>query len=183
MKNAIILHGTSSNPNSFWYPGIKNFFENCGYDVWVPFLPKPDKPDLEIQIPFVLKGGKFNEETVIVAHSAGCPLTLALLETLDIKIKKIILVAGFVKPLNDLPSVKTILKKNYNWKKIQNSCSEIFIINSNDDPWGCNDKQGKLMFDNLGGTLIVKNGHGHMGSDDYNQPYKEFPLVEKLIEL
>jgi hypothetical protein len=39
------------------------------------------------------------------------------------------------------------------------------------------------MFDHLGGTLIVRHGEGHMGSDSFNQPYKEFPLLEKLIVL
>lgn len=37
------------------------------------------------------------------------------------------------------------------------------------------------MFENLGGMLIINN-EGHMGSDTFKQPYKEFPLLLKLIE-
>jgi hypothetical protein len=37
------------------------------------------------------------------------------------------------------------------------------------------------MFDNLGGMQIVLH-EGHMGSTYYNQPYKEFPLLLKLIK-
>jgi hypothetical protein len=38
------------------------------------------------------------------------------------------------------------------------------------------------MFDKLGGTLIIKSGEGHMGSDSFNQPYKEFPLIITLVK-
>ncbi len=55
------------------------------------------------------------------------------------------------------------------------------FIHSDNDPWGCSEKQGKEMFDKLGGTLIIKHGEGHMGSDSFNQPYKKFPLLVKLI--
>jgi len=35
----------------------------------------------------------------------------------------------------------------------------------------------------FGGTLIIRHGEGHMGSDKFNQPYREFPLLEKILEL
>jgi hypothetical protein len=35
------------------------------------------------------------------------------------------------------------------------------------------------MFDHLGGTQIIKHGEGHMGSDTFKQPYKEFPLYRE----
>jgi len=57
MKNAIIIHGTSCTPNSFWYPSIKKFLENKSYKVWVPQLPDADNPNLKLQLPFILGGG------------------------------------------------------------------------------------------------------------------------------
>ena len=65
--------------------------------------------------------------------------------------------------------------------KIKSNVKDIIFINSDNDPWGCDDKEGYYMFENIGGTLIVRHGEGHMGSNDFNQPYKEFPLLEKLI--
>ncbi len=38
------------------------------------------------------------------------------------------------------------------------------------------------MFDHLGGTQIIKHGEGHMGSDTFTQPYREFPLLVQLID-
>ena len=180
MKNAIILHGTSSKPESFWFPSIKKFLESKGYEVWVPSLPNPDKPSLGIQLPFVLKNGKFNGETILIGHSAGATLILSILENIKVRVNKAILVAGYAKS-NPKNEPQPILQKEYDWKKIKMNVKKIVFINSDNDPWGCDDKHGRYMFNNLGGTLIIRHGEGHMGSDSFNQPYKEFPLLERLL--
>jgi len=76
-----------------------------------------------------------------------------------------------------------ILQEKYDWEKIRQNVQDIIFINSDNDPWGCDDKEGYHMFKNLGGTLIIRHGEGHMGSDKFNQPYKEFPLLERLLSL
>ncbi len=180
MKNACIFHGTSCTPESFWYPYLKDSLEKENYTVWVPSLPDPNKPDISVQLPYCLDNFQYNEESILVGHSAGCPLILNLLENLDCKIKLAILVAGFTTPLTEDP--ESILQKSYNWEKIKSNCEHFVFINSDNDPWGCNDKQGRIMFDNLGGDLIIRHGEGHMGSDSFNQPYKEFPLLANTIK-
>lgn len=131
-------------------------------------------------MPFVLKNGKFVSETILIGHSAGTPLILSILENINVKINKAILVAGYARS-NPKNEPQPILQEKYNWNKIKNNVRDIIFINSDNDPWGCDDKQGRYMFDNLGGTLIIRHGEGHMGSDYFNQPYKEFPLLEKLL--
>ena len=190
MKNAILLHGSSGSPKSFWLPSIKKFLEKLDYEVWVPQLPKPEAPNLKLQLPFVLKDGKFSEDTIIIGHSAACPLILSILENISVQIKQAILVSGYARPLNvDLSEegkqlekdALPILQETYDWQKIKNNAKDIYFINSDNDPWGCDDQEAIYMFDNIGGTLIIRHGEGHMGSNDFNQPYKEFPLLEKLI--
>jgi len=180
MKNAIILQGAGETQESFWLPYVKKELEKRKYKVWLPQLPGIDNPQLREILPFVLKNGKFTEETVIIAHSAGCPLILSVLEKINVKVKQAILVAGYFSPLPG--GANDILQEKYEWKKIKSRVENIVFINSADDPWGCDDKQGKKMFDKLGGTLIIKCGEGHMGSDSFNQPYREFPLIIKLVE-
>jgi len=75
------------------------------------------------------------------------------------------------------------LQKQYNWKKIKKNVKDIIFINSSNDPWGCDDKEGLFLFKHLGGTLIIREGEGHMGSDTFKQPYRTFPLLEKLLEI
>lgn len=93
-----------------------------------------------------------------------------------------ILVSGYARPKGEKKDAEKILQPSYNWKKIQSHVKDIIFINSDNDPWGCNDVEGMYMFDHLGGTLIIKHGEGHMGSDVFKQPYKEFPLLVKLID-
>lgn len=73
-----------------------------------------------------------------------------------------------------------ILQDSYNWDKIKQNVKDIVFINSVNDPWGCNAEQGRVMFDKLGGTQIIRND-GHFGSETYKQPYPEFPLLERLV--
>ena len=189
MKNAIILHGSSSTPNDYWYPSIKKFLEEKGYSVWVPQLPSPESPDLKIQLPFILNNGNFNNKTIIIGHSSGCPLTLSVLENINARIKKAVLVSGYARVLGKMDNLslkklekaaEPILQNTYNWEKIKNNTEDIIFINSDNDPWGCNDKEGKYMQEHLGGKLII-NQEGHMGSEKFNQPYKNFPLLEQLL--
>ena len=190
MKNAILLHGSSCTPNSYWLPSTKKFLEKQGYVVWVPQLPTPEAPNLRTQLPFVLKNANFNNETIIIGHSSGCPLILSILENINVRINKAILVAGYARKLGKMEKsslkrleedAEPILQAKYNWEKIKQTVKNIIFINSDNDPWGCDDKEGQYMFKNIGGTLIVRHGEGHMGSNKFNQPYKEFPLLEKLL--
>lgn len=178
MKNAIIFHGKGGTPESYWHPWLKCELEDNGYKVWVPQLPDKDEPDLKTWLLFALKNGQFDCETVLIGHSAGCPLILSILEKIEIKIAKAIMVAGFIESLTG--EVMPILQEKYDWEKIKSHCGEFIFINSDNDPWGCDDRQGKKMADSLGGKLIVLH-EGHMGSERFNQPYKEFPFLRNLI--
>lgn len=180
--NAIILHGTGCKPSSFWYPSVKKHLQKLGYQVYVPSLPLPDEPDVNVQMPYVMENCRIDKETILIGHSSGCPLILAVLQNSRVKIRKAILVAGFIKPLDDIEISKLPLLDRYDWKKIRSKSEDFIFINSDDDPWGCNDKHGKMMFNKLGGTQIVLHGQGHMGSDKFKQPYKRFRLLEKLLE-
>lgn len=146
-------------------------------------MPDADNPRLDKWLPFALNGGKYGSGTVLIGHSAGSPLILSILEKISVRVKKAILVAGYAR-LKDVNAEKEpILQKTYDWHKIKSHAKEFYFINSDNDPWGCTDVEGRYMLDHLGGTLIVKKGEGHMGSDTYHQPYKKFPLLVKLIEL
>jgi len=182
MKNAIIFHGTGCTPNSFWFPNIKKHLETLGYTVSVPQLPDADTPTLENWLPVAL-GGEFTEETVIIGHSAGGPLVLSVLENIKVQIHKAILVAGFGRPLRGDKEPQPILQSQYDWTKIKKSAQDIVYINSDNDPWTIDDEEGLYMWRKTGGTLILREGEGHMGSDSFHQPYTTFPLLEKILDL
>jgi predicted alpha/beta hydrolase family esterase len=182
MKNAILFHGGYSTPHDYWFPSIAAFLQSHGYTVWSPQLPEADHPTLDVWRSYALSNGTYDTDTIIIAHSLGCPLTLSILEHIFVPIRKTIFVAGFAVPRNH-PGIheEPMLQKTYDWGKIRSYCSDFTFINSKNDPWGCDDTQGRYMYEHLGGTLLIQEHEGHMGSHTYGQPYETFPLLEEIL--
>lgn len=186
MKTAWLLHGTGgSDKDYFWFSDTKKHLESKGYEVWWPLLPNTDKPELVETRNFIEDDSEhfnWNEDTIIIAHSSACPLILHLLQYFKTPVKQVILVSGFYQSIDDEGFSELMLQKEeYDWKAIKQAAKEIILINSDNDPWGCNDEQAKPVAQKLKAPLIVATGQGHMGSGTYNQPYKKFSLLKRLI--
>lgn len=181
-KKVIIFHGTGAKPTSFWYPWLAKQLESKGYVVEIPYYPDINRVDIASFLPKVLHEHSFDQNTILIGHSAGAPLLLSILENIDVVLQQAILVAGYAQELpEDKPQAKDpFIQDSYNWDKIRQQCKDFVFINSVNDPWGCNDQEGRYLFDKLGGTLVIQN-EGHSGSGTHNQPYPEFPLLEKLV--
>lgn len=163
-----------------WFPYVKDHFESKGWEVTTPDIPDSSHPDLERWIAFVTERVVFDSETVLVGHSAGCPLIISLLERAGKPIKKAVLVAGFIEDIGS--GVSPLIQDSYDWVKIKKNCQEFIFVNSDNDPYHCDDKQGRIMLDKVGGMQIIIAGEGHFGTNEFNQPYPEFPFLIKLIE-
>jgi len=186
MKTVWLFHGTGgSDKDYFWFADTKKFLESQGYEVWWPKLPHTEKPNLAETRNFIEEDNThfgFDENTIIIGHSSACPVILDMLQWNKIPVKQSILVSGFYQPLNDDGSSILMLPTDeYHWEDIKKATKEIILINSDNDPWGCDDKQARPIAIKLNATLIVATGQGHMGSGTYNQPYKEFPILKRLI--
>lgn len=175
-KNAIIFHGTGGNPDAVWYPWLDRQLTARGYRVERPYYPGVNVEPIATFLPKVLEGHAFDADTVLVGHSGGAALLLAVLEHLQAPVAQTILVAGYATTPNH--SDEPVLQDAYDWDRIRANGGDLYFINSITDPYGCDATQGRLMLDNLGGTQIVRD-EGHFG--DYNQPYDTFELVDRLI--
>ncbi len=178
MLNAIIFHGTDDNPNRYWYGWLGKELEKARYRVEIPSVPTINKEPIATLLPKVLEQHTFDSNTLLVGHSAGGPLILSILEYIDVPIAKAILVAGYSEHPDDQME-DPVLQDSYNWEKIKQNVKEIIFVNSVNDPWNCDDTQGRIMFDQLGGTQVIL-ADGHFGSIPKGQPYDEFPLLRTL---
>jgi predicted alpha/beta hydrolase family esterase len=95
MKKAIIFHGTDENPDRYWYSWLAQQLRDRGYEVGVPSYPDINHTHISEFLPKVLKAHTFDEETVLVGHSAGGPLLLSILENIDVTVPQAILIAGY----------------------------------------------------------------------------------------
>ena len=181
MKNAVLLHGTGgSNTDYFWFADTKEYLEKLGFSVSWPLLPNTEKPNLTDSLKYVQKHLTLDRESIIIAHSSGCPLALSWLQRTSQPIRQTLLVAGFYQNLHD-DGYSELMLEQYDWSKIQASSTEILLLNSDNDPWGCTYEQAKMPAKLLAAPLIIMPGQGHMGSISFNQPYKKFNLLNRLI--
>lgn len=173
-RRAIIFHGTNADPGVAWYPWLAGRLETRGFAVEVPHYPGLNVEPIASFVPRVLAAHRFDDDTVLVGHSGGAALLLALLER--VTVDQAILVAGYCTRPNT--NEEPVLKDGYDWDAIRANVRDIVFINSRKDPYGCDEHQGRAMFSRLGGTQIIRDD-GHFG--DYDQPYDDFPLLDRLI--
>ncbi|MFH1389025.1 MAG: alpha/beta fold hydrolase [Patescibacteria group bacterium] len=187
MKNAIILHGAGNNSQGNWFPWLGSELEKRGYKVWIPDLPNSDEPNLNdwLDTIFSNKDWQFDEDSIIIGHSAGATLVLRILERLPEReqIKKAILVAGVVE-LGTRPDIfkykRGLVEKPFNWKKIKQSAQGFYFVASDNDPYQCGVVQSEIMHNYLGGNLIIKKGQGHFNLEK-SLEYKQFPFLLELL--
>jgi predicted alpha/beta hydrolase family esterase len=179
---AIILHGTDCKPEDYWYQWLGKQLEARGYTVEIPYYPDINHEPIDVFLPKVLGAHTFDNETVLIGHSAGAPLILSILENVEATLPQAILVAGYarIRPEDD-GKQDPVIQDGYDWERIKAHAQDFVFINSTNDPWGCNDVEGRFMYDQLGGTQVIRK-EGHFGSASFNQPYKEFPLLERLVK-
>jgi uncharacterized protein len=175
-RSAIIFHGTGGNPDVAWYPWLRERLASRGYAVEVPYYPDVNVEPIDTFLPKVLANHTFDEQTVLVGHSGGAALMLAILQHIDVPVAQAILVAGY----STRPNTKEepVLQDSYDWAAIRDHVRDAYVINSRDDPYGCDDRQGRAIFEHVGGTQIVRDD-GHFGGPGQN--YDTFELVDRLI--
>ena len=176
-RSAIIFHGTGGDPGNCWYPWLGAQLEARGYAVEIPRYAGLNRDPIDAFLPQVLANHTFSDETVLVGHSGGAALLLAILEHAPTPISQAILVAGYATRPNT--SEEPVLQETYDWPAIKANARGLYFINSVRDPYGCDAGQGRYMFDRLGGTQIVLD-EGHFG--DYDDPYPTFELLDRLID-
>lgn len=173
---AIVFHGTGGHPDAVWYPWLAARLEARGYAVERPAYPDLNVAPVAAFLPRVLAAHRFDADTVLVGHSGGAALLLALLEHLDAPVAQAVLVAGYWRRPND--AEEPVLQDAYDWDRIRAHAGDLVLVNSVRDPYGCDATQGRELLDRLGGTLVVRDD-GHFGDGD--QPYPQFPLLERLV--
>lgn len=187
MKNALILHGAANNHTGNWFPWLKERLEEKGYKVWSPDLPNDQRPIQKewLETIFSNKDWQFNEESVIIGHSAGATLILRILDRLKDgeKINQAIFVACPIDK-GQFPQFwqykEDLTKDPFNWEKIKKSAKDFIFIASDNDPYDCGERHAKLMHQNLGGKLVIKKGQGHFNLE-IGEQYRQFPELLDLV--
>lgn len=127
----ILLHGYKGSPDSNFFPWLKKELEARGHSVVALDLPNTDMPNVKEQAKYVLKQTTLNKDTVIVAHSLGGPVAFRVLEALEEKVAKVVLVDPVLRPEfndGDRPDVSASDSFEFDFKKIKQASDEFVLL-------------------------------------------------------
>ena len=176
MTRAVIVHGTGGHPDVIWYPWLADRLGARGWTVDRPHFPDLNVTPVAEFLPGALDRMAIDADTVLIGHSGGAALLLAVLEHLDVVVPQAVLVAGYSTRPNTEP--EPVLQDSYDWQRIAAHVDDLVLINSVTDPYGCDWRQGMAIRDRAGGTLVIRD-EGHFG--DADQPFDSFELLDRLI--
>ena len=181
-NNYFIIHGSYGNPYKNWIPWLKNQLSKRKLNCIVPNFPSPYKQDYESWnkiLKAYLEIGYITENTTFITHSLGSIFIIRFLIENDIKVKKIITIAGFnnITFNDDMNLYNSFYLEDNKLLKINSLCKEIICFYSDNDPYV--PKEDAEEFANMiNSKKIMINNAGH-----FNEKfgYKEFKELLKYL--
>lgn len=174
-----IVHGWEGRPDGGWRPWLKGELETRGFDVFVPAMPRADRPVMGEWVKHLGKTVKTpGRDCYFVGHSLGCIAILRYFESLgrSQEVGGAVLVAGFSDDLG-YKELEGFFTKPIDWEKIRARCRKFVAINSDKDPH-VPLEHGYALKEKLGAELIVKKGMGHFSGEE---GVVELPVVLKAV--
>lgn len=176
MKTIYIIHGWDGSPDEPMHKWLKKSLEEKGYNVVVPEMPNPERPEISAWIGKIREVAQPNESTVFVGHSIGCQAVLRYLEQLpgETKVAGVILIAPWMKL--DEQTVKEegeeVAEVAKSWEetpidfeKVKKHSDKFIAIFSDNDPY-VPLSQKDLFEKELSAKIIVEHEKGHFTTDD-----------------
>ena len=183
MKRAVILHGTDGNPDSNWFPWLKEKLEAEGYEVWAPLLPENHTPNRQVYNDFLFGQGWDFTDNIVVGHSSGAVEVLNLLmDERCPKVKMGVVVSGWAGGLpNGYEEGNTQFdnlfpKDGFDFERIKQHADALAFLHSDNDPY-CPLEQAQHLAAQLGASLTVIPNGQHLGSN-----YTELPELWNVLE-
>lgn len=180
----VITHGSFGDTQENWIPYLRDNLASLGFNVITPQFPIGETQNLQNWTEtFKNEVGELDQNTILVGHSIAPAFFMSLLSNVDIKVKAIILVSGFLHDLGveEFDNVNhSFTHAEFDWEKIKNNFKYGHSFHGIDDPyvplW-----MGEELATNLEIELtpIEKGGHLNIAAG-----FKEFPeLLNKIKEM
>ena len=188
MKTAIILHGMPDkedyyNPaydaesNCHWLPWIQRQLTVQNILAQTPEMPEPYTPNYEKWCS-VFSQFKIDEDTTLVGHSCGAGFLVRWLSENKLKVGKLVLVAPWTDPTNELGDKNTFFDFVIDSKLVERT-EGVYIFNSSNDEDVIH-KSVENILDALPDVQLVKlQDKGHFTLSGMGT--REFPELASVI--
>lgn len=193
-KRVFVIHRWNGNPDSDWYPWVKNQLEqqimsdgSQIYQVHIPKMPDTEHPKIDAWVAKLAETvGKLEDADTFIGHSIGCQTILRFLEKASdqIKISKVIMVAPWYVLTNlekeESEVARPWLEVPIYFENIKAKARSFICVFSGDDPYVPFEGNRKIFTDSLGTSIMLEYGKGHFTEDD---DVLEIPVLLKLFEV
>lgn len=182
MKTVFLIHGYNGIPPIFKW--LKEELEKRKYQVIMPEFPNREEISFGAWVKILdLYKDKFNNDTIVIAHSIGNSFLLRYLEINDIHVKLFIGLAGFCKKFKtdsrkDLNNAVEEFCNTSEILKAKEKIEKLYAIYSNTDHIVPIDILEDFA-EELSSKSILLEKVGHMGS---KSGIKHLPEVLRIIE-
>jgi len=140
-KRVYLVHAWDEDPQSCWYPWLKETLEAKGV-VQIPAMPNPATPEIEAWVNTLAKLIPHpDEQTILVGHSIGCQTILRWLAQLpeDTHMGGAVFVAPWTH-LTGLSEASQVIAKPWletpiDWQAVKAHCPQFMALFSDDDGW------------------------------------------------
>jgi predicted alpha/beta hydrolase family esterase len=176
------LHGTLGSPEGNWFRWLQGELESRGIATWLPQLPLTEQPSLREMSGFVRTQCPFNigTETLVVGHSSGAILALALAQQNHVPIGSIVAVSVFHDNSLKWESNSRLFDVDFDWPAISTHTHNLLFIHSDDDPY-VPLEQAEYVAKNCHAALVLIPGQGHFNLEK-SERYVVFPKLIELME-
>lgn len=186
-KKTILIHGYAGKDLSYWLQWIEEELQKKGVDSYFPAYQDSKQPKMQEWLKlFKDELSDPNCEYTFVAHSMGCLVTLKLIEELDIKVDKVVLVAcpkNIVKEDDqgslwkkvtgkEREDLKNFFEQKFDWALVSSKISNFHLFFSDDDyavPFEAFDYY-KNIFPTADFKVFHNYGHFNRKNDTYTLP-------------
>ena len=135
MQNRLfIVHGYQANPQKHWFEWLTQQFPHLPHHI--VSMPDSQSPKLHKWLDTLQDAiGTVDEHTYIIGHSLGCTTVLQFLakQAPFVKVGGVLLVAGFVQRLDNLPQLDAFNQQQLPWPQLQSMVTHKQVLLSQDD--------------------------------------------------
>ena len=186
LKKAVLLHGTDSKPDDFWFPWLQLYLEKRGYEVYAPLLPNNHTPNKNTYEEFLKTSGWDFTNNILVGLSSGATTILNLLQSDWFPHVKACVLAGTFLNQKLTKDADWVVKgqfdnlflDSYDPNVLLKKCHKFYFVHGSNNPY-CDINDAKALSNKLDGTFItIKNGH-HLGM---TSGILELPQLTDVLE-
>lgn len=179
-KQVYIIHGYMASVKDHWFDWIKAELGKEGISVHILAMPDSTNPQPEAWINHLKENVVINEHTYFIGHSLGCISLLLYLNRYQLKANGMVLVAGFLEKVKDIPELDGFLVEQISIPLLMNNVPKRLVLGAVDDyivPFDLTKKLAEALEAPL---ITVPNGGHFLRKDDFT----EFPaLLEELKKM